>query len=297
MTSQLRDFIKDPSTLEELISPRNRLIMVMGASDTGKTTLVECVARFLSGYMPLGVVDLDMGQSHIGPPATVAWGKMEERFEELSEIAARDFYFTGTITPSGSLLPSVAGAWLITARALSSCKKVVVDTTGLIAEPAGRILKQFKLDILRPDIVLALERSGELSHVLDSFRFHKRPGIFRLPVPDAVKAKSPARRGLYRFERIKKYFLHSRSLELSEEDTGIRFTHEPLPFVLRDLKNRIVSFRDDENTDIGLGFIEGIKPDGRKLLIRTPLGGVKFASVVIGRAVIDMADARLVDKR
>ena len=271
--------------------------MAMGGSDTGKTTLIECVARFLSKHTPLGIVDLDMGQSHIGPPATVAWGKIEEGFGEWSEIVVEDFYFTGTTTPFGSLLPSVAGAGLITGRALSSCKKVVVDTTGLIAEPVGRILKQFKIDLLCPDIVLALQRSGELSHVLEAFRFHKRPRIFRLPVPAAVRAKSPARRGRYRFEKMKKYFMRSRTLELSEEDAGIRFTHEPLHFGLRDLKHRIVSFRDEKNIDIGLGFIEGIKAREKRLLVRTPVSGVKFASIVIGKVVIDMANARLVDKR
>ena len=47
--------------------------LVLGASDTGKTTLVETLAGKLAEAGPVAVVDADIGQSHIGPPATVGW--------------------------------------------------------------------------------------------------------------------------------------------------------------------------------------------------------------------------------
>ncbi|MCL4474623.1 MAG: hypothetical protein M1508_00145 [Nitrospirae bacterium] len=297
MTAALEDFIREADTMKELVSPRNRLVMAVGSSDSGKTTLVECLVDFFSGHAETGVVDLDMGQSHIGPPTTIAWGRIKERFDGWDRVKMEDYYFTGTTTPVDSLLPTVVGARLMTDNALTSCRKVVVDTTGLISEPAGRVLKQLKIDLLCPDIILALERSHELAHILDAFRFQKRPKIFRLPVPEEVKTKTAARRGQYRFEKMKKYFAHSHTLEMSIRDTGIRFTREPLHFSHSALKSRIVSFRDEKNIDIGLGFIEEIEPKDKMLLIRTPMSNVKFASLVIGRAEMDMANSLLVDKR
>jgi len=372
VTAALEDFIREADTMKELVSPRNRLVMAVGSSDSGKTTLVECLVDFFSGHAETGVVDLDMGQSHIGPPTTIAWGRIKERFDGWDRVKMEDYYFTGTTTPVDSLLPTVVGARLMTDNALTSCRKVVVDTTGLISEPAGRVLKQLKIDLLCPDIILALERSHELAHILDAFRFQKRPKIFRLPVvgarlmtdnaltscrkvvvdttglisepagrvlkqlkidllcpdiilalershelahildafrfqkrpkifrlpvPEEVKTKTAARRGQYRFEKMKKYFAHSHTLEMSIRDTGIRFTREPLHFSHSALKSRIVSFRDEKNIDIGLGFIEEIEPKDKMLLIRTPMSNVKFASLVIGRAEMDMANSLLVDKR
>jgi polynucleotide 5'-hydroxyl-kinase GRC3/NOL9 len=158
----LQEFIKDNKIVRELCNNRNRLIMVMGGSDTGKTTLV-----------------LDMGQSHIGPPTTIAWGRAGKKFQNWSDIAVKDFYFTGTLSPAGNLLPSVVGAKLITDRALSMCHKAVVDTTGLISDPVGRVLKQYKIELLSPDIIIALEKSGELDHILMSYRSIKSPRILR----------------------------------------------------------------------------------------------------------------------
>jgi polynucleotide 5'-hydroxyl-kinase GRC3/NOL9 len=294
---RLEDFVRDPSAIEELTRPCNRLIMVVGGSDTGKTTLVECAADFLSRHAPLGIVDLDMGQSHIGPPTTVAWGKIEEGFGGWSKIATEDFYFTGTTTPFGSLLPAVVGAALITDRALSCCEKVLVDTTGLVAGPAGRILKQSKVDILRPDAVLALERSEELSHILDAFRFHTHPRVFRLSVPDVVKSKAVPRRSLYRFEKMEKYLSGSHLLEVSLDAVGVRSIRELSRSNLSGLKNRVIAFRDERNRDVALGIIERTGPGENELLIRTPLSaGTRFSTIIIGKARFDREHSVLTER-
>lgn len=50
------------------------IAMVIGASDSGKTTWVGLAARHLvqAGKLPAAIVDADVGQSTIGPPTTVA---------------------------------------------------------------------------------------------------------------------------------------------------------------------------------------------------------------------------------
>ena len=291
-------FIGNSNALQALTRPENRLIMIVGGSDSGKTTLVESLVDFLSQRVLTGIVDLDMGQSHIGPPTTIAWGKVKGGFPGWERIETEDCYFTGTTTPAGSMLPALAGAGLMTEKALTACKKVIVDTTGLISESAGRVLKQLKIDLLCPDIVLALERSGELAPVLDAFRFQKHPEVHRLPVSEGVKTKTAAERGQYRFDKMKRYLAHSRTLELSLEDVGIRFTREPLHFSIRDMRNRIVSFRDAGNLDIGLGFIEDVVFRDKRLIVRTPVGrDADFTCLLIGKAEIDRENSLLVDRR
>ncbi|MCL5024370.1 MAG: hypothetical protein M1497_13590 [Nitrospirae bacterium] len=290
------DFITDREVLEELVGPRNRLIMVLGASDTGKTALVATLAAFLSELAPAAVVDLDMGQSHIGPPATIAWGRIDRGGAEWSAVAVEDFYFTGSTTPFGNLLPAVTGSKLMTDKALFSCRKVLVDTTGLVAEPAGRALKHFKIDLLGPDIILALEHSGELSHILDPFRPAKHPKVYRLLAPKGARAKTSAGRSLYRFEKMERYFADSEVRAVPIDDVGMRFTKGPAPPGA--LKHRIVSFRDEENRDIALGLVEGVKEEEGLLLIRTPLGeGRRFCTLVVGKTEMDRANSLLTDVR
>ena len=52
---------------------RKGTCLVLGSADTGKTALVAAIAKYAAPSWPIGIVDSDIGQSHIGPPTTVGW--------------------------------------------------------------------------------------------------------------------------------------------------------------------------------------------------------------------------------
>ena len=296
MREKLEDFIKNVRIIDELMQPENKFIMAIGGSDTGKTTMIEHLVDILSKERSVGIVDLDMGQSHVGPPTTVTWGKVREGFGGWSRIVMEEFYFTGTVTPVGSLLPAIVGAKLMTERAASSCEKVVIDTSGLILGPSGRILKHSKIDILAPDIILTLQCSGELEHIMHPLRMLDIPKIYTLPVHPSIKSKSIQMRGRYRFEGMKSYFTNCGIREVPFNAAGIRYIREPHAKGIMQLKDRIISFRDRYNKDIALGIVEGISQKEELLMIRTPLKEDSvYSAIIIGKARIDMVNALLVD--
>lgn len=279
--------------MRKIMDSQKRVIMVIGAPDSGKTTLVWSVAKLLRGHFATAIVDLDMGQSRIGPPTTIGWAMMEPNIEDWAELNVRDFYFAGTVTPLGSLLPAIIGARLMTERALNSAEKVIIDTTGLISEPAGRVLKHYKIDILRPDIILAVELSGELSHILDPLRFSRKPEIVKIPVSPGIRIKTQPKRGEYRFERMMNYLKGAEEISLDKDRIGIRYTRTPLRFK-GEFMNRIISLRNRSNQDIGIGVIKGLTEKDIKVL--TPLRDVKeVSSLIIGRTVIDKENRTLKD--
>ena len=97
---------------------------------------------------------------------------------------------------------------------------------------------------------------------------------------------------------MKAYLSGSRLVGVQTDKVGIVLTWEPSRFSLAGLKNRVVSFRDERNRDIALGSIEKTKSKEKELLIRTPLdAGACFSTIVIGRAVLDMTNSRLINKR
>lgn len=283
----------DYHEMEKLSDPQKRVIMVIGASDSGKTTIVWSIAKSLRERYKTSIVDLDMGQSHIGPPTTIGWAMIKPNIEDWTELNVRDFYFTGTVTPLGSLLPAIAGARLMTERALNSSEKVIIDTTGLISEPAGPALKHYKIDIIRPDVILAVELSNELSPILDPLRFNRRPEIIRVPVFSGVRIKTQPKRGQYRFERMMNYLKEAEEISLDKDRIGIRYTRTHLRFK-REFINRVISLRDRSNQDIAIGVIKDITEKDIKVL--TPLmdeGDV--SSLIIGRTVIDVENRTLKD--
>jgi len=268
---------------------KNKCTIVIGASDTGKTTFIETVINHLSVKDEIAIVDLDIGQSHIGPPTTIAWGKIRGHFTGWESIKVEDFYFTGSISPMGNLVPCLTGATLITERARRACKTVLIDTTGLISDHSGRILKHYKIELIRPDLIIALDRQGELDFLLRGFK--GVPEILKMKVSEKVMQKSHQQRAAYRAEKLKEYFSGANTIEISYQEKGIRFTREQVRLSTVEMQNRIISFRDRNNLDIALGIVKEAHLRKKTLIVRTPLQeNVDFSSIIIGGEKIDLLD-------
>jgi polynucleotide 5'-hydroxyl-kinase GRC3/NOL9 len=285
------DELREARLLEALSAPDARLAVLIGASDSGKTTLAARLAGVLAREAPVAVVDLDMGQSRVGPPTTVGWGRVEGAFPGWDRIRPEGFHFVGSLSPVGNLLPSVVGARRMADAALAACPKVLVDTTGFVFGPTARVFKQYKIDVLSPDVVIGLEREGELAPILSAWSAAVRPRLFRLPVPPEVGRKSLEHRAGHRREMFSAYFAGADVREVRLAEVGLRFTREPDGGEAGIREGRVVSLRDEEGRDLALGVVEEVYPGGRSLLVRTPLPQeTPFATLVAGTVRLDPGD-------
>lgn len=269
---------------EALLSPSAKSVMLLGGPDTGKTAIAAIVADILSKNGRAGVLDLDMGQSHIGPPSTIAWGLVEGGFKGWEKIRAEELYFTGALSPPGNMLPSLTGAKLLMENALTKCPKLIIDTTGLIAGPIGRLYKQYKIDLLRPDVILAVQKNGELEHIISPYALMRSPVIIRLKPSTLSRIKGIPVRSGFRAERFRAYFEGSRVFEVDMNKCGVRYTRDGGD---EELEGRLLSFRDHTGSDICLGVIEKAALAEGLLTVRSPLKpGTEYACIIIGRATV-----------
>jgi polynucleotide 5'-kinase involved in rRNA processing len=274
----------DERTVKALLSPGTKTVMLLGGPDAGKTALAAVAADIISKEERAGIVDLDMGQAHIGPPSTMAWGLLEGGFNGWERIKAEGIYFTGALSPPGSMLPSLTGAKLLLESARSKCPKVIIDTSGLITGPIGRLYKQYKIDLLKPDIVLAVEESGELEHILSPYAHMESPVIIRLKPSPLTRVKGVPLRAGFRAERFKGYFEGSRVFEVDLRKCGVRYTRDNGN---DELEGRLMSFRDSSGTDICLGVIEKAHLAEGLITVRSPLKpDTRYACIIIGRATV-----------
>ena len=68
------------NTAQQLLSKdliQKGICLILGAADTGKTTLAAALATYAAKSGPVGIIDADIGQSRIGPPTTVGWALIE----------------------------------------------------------------------------------------------------------------------------------------------------------------------------------------------------------------------------
>ncbi len=279
-----RKFFLDEKVIEAILKEENKTIIVVGDSDTGKTTLIEELLRLLVKKFIVGAVDVDIGQSHIGPPTTIAWGLVKEKFIDWENIPVEDMYFVGTTSPYGNLLPTLTGARFIYDFAKEKANKVIIDTTGMIKGGGGRILKVCMIEIIHPEIILALEREKELEHILISFKKMSFPEIFKIPVSNFVNLKSWVERRDYRKKKFKDYFKETKVLTLSLDEVGLRCAN-----LKENRESFLVSLRSKEGKDLALGIVEKVREDKKEISIFTPLKKTEdIGCIIFGNLKINL---------
>lgn len=269
--------------VDEIIKSENKCIMVLGGVDVGKTVLIENIAEFLSESTDLGIVDLDMGQSNIGPPTTVGWGKVKNGFANWDSVEMRDIYFVGTTSPMKNLLPLISGAQFILGKARASSKKILVDTEGLVIGVIGRILKWNLINVIQPNVLIVFERGNELDHIVEFYKNTKAFKIFKIPVPDESREKSTTTRYNYRKRQFSRYFQNAKAFNISTKQFSLRF-YNGIPIdTIPALKNYIISLRNFYEEDVALGIIEGDDAEKDAISIIVPKDNLDdIRSIIIG---------------
>lgn len=183
-------------------------VLLLGATDVGKTTLRTLVARAAwQAGRRVAVVDADVGQSEIGPPGCVGMLLLDspERLRDATRADA--LAFVGAPSPSGRMLEHAAATLLMAEAATEAgADLVLVDTTGLVEGAPARRLKWAKLRLLRPRVVVALQRSGELEPILRLAGESPRSEVLRLPVPAVIRPKPASFRAQRRKAAYARWF-------------------------------------------------------------------------------------------
>lgn len=180
------------------------VVLLVGASDTGKTTFARLLLNcWLQEQSPVAVLDADLGQSEIGPPACVGLAHASAPVQSLAELSPLALAFVGNKAPVGSLLELVTGVKRLAMRAGQA--PLIVDTGGFIQGAAAQRLFTALLELLRPQHIVGLQRAGELEPILRLAR-GGRWLLHTPPVTKVIAKKAPVFRSQRRAMRFAAYF-------------------------------------------------------------------------------------------
>ena len=269
--------------------------LLLGAADTGKTTLVSALAECAVHRKTVGIVDADVGQSHIGPPTTVGWAfvkaardswadKPSDVQVELSELPASGISFVGDVTPVGHLLPLTAAIAQCVQQASASADLVIIDTPGFISGPGANTLWWTIHHILRPNLTLALARGNELDEILAGL---KQPDhLLEIIVPPmSLRSKSPDQRRQYRQERFKRYFDGAGQQVIDLNNIAVQAGRD---FEGRGMAQRLIALRDEHGVDQALGVVVDWNRDGKSVAVLCPaIDTRQTRCLVVGDVYID----------
>jgi len=240
--------------------------LLLGAADTGKTTLLSALANRLARSQPVALVDADIGQSHIGPPTTVGWTLIDSQTTAATEYQARGIAFVGDITPVGHLLQLTAALVLCVEQAAQAADVVLIDTPGLVTGGAACMLWWTVQTLLRPQRIIAVQRENELDEVLRGLH----PGlsnIERIKAPPQLRRKSPENRQEHRRRLFNDYFQNAAVHALDFSALAVRTTYGMTP---ENVVGRLVGLADATGQDIAVGVIEHWRQEKAKGTIRAP---------------------------
>lgn len=269
--------------LAEGLCGKGRVVFLLGASDTGKTTLCRyLLAEALRKGLRCAYLDADIGQSVVGPPTTLGLSVLEEE-RSLHALIPHCLYFSGAISPVQALLASVVGARRLLDRArIWGAEFTVVDTTGLVSGDAGFQLKYYKIDVLAPTDVLAIQREGELEPILKAIKGRGELKVHLLSPLPGVRSRDFLQRQSYRASKIQEYLSKATEWTLPLGERPL--IHPCLPFLggdgLERLKGRVVGLIGKDGFALGIGVLLGLEKG--ELRILTPvedLDGVEFIQV------------------
>ncbi|MEM2637341.1 MAG: Clp1/GlmU family protein, partial [Candidatus Korarchaeota archaeon] len=226
----------------------DKVIMVIGAPDTGKSYFTAFLANMcLHKFAKVAIVNSDVGQSDIGPPTIIGLTVMDKPIQNLSQLSIYDAYFVGSITPTAHLLPMVIGTKKMVEKGLELAQIVIVNTTGMVYGGAARALKKYKIEAVQPDILVAIMRGKELSHILSTIRKPK-PVILPSPV-EAIMSRNREDRIMIRSLLYKKHFENARILTLDFREipifggffrTGKKLEHDELEKISKKIETKVI---------------------------------------------------------
>ena len=259
--------------------------LILGASDTGKTTLAAALGKQMAQSRPVGIIDADIGQSHIGPPTTVGWAVIENPQTDFSQLTPGGISFVGDITPVGHLLQLTAAIAQCVEQVSKVTGLIIVDTPGFVRGPAAAALWWAVQRILRPKLILVVQQNDELSDILAGLQ-HLGSDLELIKSPPQIPVKSPQNRRSYRQGQFSKYFRDSRLYNMSLSDVAVQKGRN---LSRENLIGRLVALRNENNVDVAIGVINDWQDDKNIAVVRAPqLDIQQIRCLVIGNVTVDM---------
>jgi polynucleotide 5'-hydroxyl-kinase GRC3/NOL9 len=245
------------SAVEALAEMEQGKVMVIGATDVGKSTLSTYLTNRLFGLgIESTVVDGDIGQADIGPPTTIGHAVPTGYVSSLVDLKPDGIIFTGHTTPSQVETKLIEGIRRLSDRNHQSL--TIINTDGWVLDPEAVIYKIRMIEAIQPDLILGISTSTELQPILSGARGMS----LRIEAPQNVLPRSRSDRreirtaGYRRFlagATTRTYALDNIRLKLPKSAQSIEAA------TTLDLKNLIVGLLDADGYLLQIGVLLGFE--------------------------------------
>lgn len=275
------------------LARRRGVVMLVGGSDTGKSTLArDLLAAAIAAGKTAAYVDADIDQTTVGPPTCIGLRFVRDQ-GDLASLADADLVrFVGAITPDGVVLQQVVATAALVDAARDEVDLIVIDTTAAISGVGGQTLKYHKMELCRPDIVVGLQRGAEIEPLVGMLRRFFSAEVEMASADPAVRPANPEVRRAHRAKAFATAF--AEPLQRWRVRDTVFAPTLPEGLDLARLHGVLVGLQDGTGACLGLGVLEH---DAGVLRVVTNQGdgmrGLRLGSVRLDLDTFDVHRLRL----
>ena len=253
--------------------PEANKVLVIGSTDTGKSTLCTFLANHqLRSGRRVAVIDADIGQSDLGPPGSLGLSIIDKPLIELEDSRVDAMVFIGETSPSSVMDRVIHGILRLESRVPMSTP-TVINTDGWVEDDEAAAFKVMMIRKLKPNSVLGLAEGAELKQIFEKTSIP----VVRIQAPKFIKVRSREERKClreYGYMRHLRNAIHRNfSLEQIKAER-LRTT--------RYKGGDILGFLDEEGFLIGIGILDYLNRTKRLLRAYTNVTPRGVAEIAVG---------------
>jgi len=258
--------------------------VVIGNVDTGKTGFCTVLANIaLNSGVKVGILDADLGQSDIGPPGTIGFGRAGNHIFGLSDVTQDRLYFVGYISPALVVNKALSGMRKLLERT-KSVDILIINTDGWVLGDQAIVYKKSLIDLIEPNFVVGIGEKSETNSIIELVK----QTSFQIQSPKMVLRRTREQRKELRELRYRKYLNRSVVVKVDVLRSKVSFSTGQ---VLRpehldsSLTKSLLGMLDDDGWLLGIGVLSGMNRKDESLRITTPVAS--FSEIEIGAVKLD----------
>jgi polynucleotide 5'-hydroxyl-kinase GRC3/NOL9 len=260
------------------------VILIIGKIDSGKSSFCTYLLnKLVNPKRCVAVLDGDTGQSDIGPPGTLGYALTCKPATELYSLKTEEAVFVGVTSPAKAIKQTVDGfAKLQTEILKKNPDYIIVNTDGWVTGEDAIQYKAHLVDMLKPDLIVALQIEKELEPLLATLG-DKQIKIIESPV--TVKERNPEKRQKLREKSYGKYLqngkvrlLYLNQYKIENQDAVDEHKDES--------KGLLLGFLGKKNKFLGIGILLEVNKKKKALKVFTPVEGV-IDRIIVGKVHFD----------
>jgi polynucleotide 5'-hydroxyl-kinase GRC3/NOL9 len=252
--------------------------VIIGDVDSGKSSLCTFLANMcVQDGLRVAVIDADVGQADIGPPATVSSSRVSEPILSLQELRQETAFFVGDTSPSSVPDKLIRSLVRLKEDLVRSTDVLIVNTDGWVGDSAALRFKDEMLYETQPDLVIGLSRGAENDPLLERVS----RATLRLSSSIYARIRSKEERKKAREAGYRRFLLSPKTLKIRQAKTRLRMFDRPELQLLRwdrRFKGFLVGLLDDNQELLGIGRVREMK-DGDAIVETKTLEQPRFLEI------------------